>query len=79
MLCVVEKAHEGGEGGPSADMPTNEVWWWRRLHRHDFHHSHWNNGNYGGAFFHFWDWACGTDQDYLKWKRAQRGEAKKAE
>eukprot|EP01136_Pigoraptor_vietnamica_P018606 Opistho-1_new@65200 len=37
--------------------------------RHDFHHSH-NKGNYGGAPTVFWDWICGTDSEYKKWKAA---------
>ena len=39
---------------------------------HDFHHSH-NVGNYGGMFM-FWDWICGTDAAYNKFraKKAKR-------
>jgi len=35
---------------------------------HDWHHSH-NRGNYG--LFKFWDWICGTDQEYRKWLKGE--------
>jgi sterol desaturase/sphingolipid hydroxylase (fatty acid hydroxylase superfamily) len=40
--------------------------------QHDYHHSQ-NKGCYG-SFFGLWDWICGTDADYKRWKasKAQR-------
>lgn len=40
--------------------------------RHEFHHSH-NIGNYG-SFFVFWDWLCGTD---VAWKKFRNEQLKK--
>jgi len=34
--------------------------------QHDYHHSQ-NKGCFG-SFFGVWDWICGTDADYKKWK-----------
>lgn len=43
---------------------------------HDYHHLHFNKGNYGGAFFRFWDRLCGTDVHYREFKRKQALENK---
>jgi len=37
--------------------------------QHDYHHSQ-NKGCFG-SFFGLWDWICGTDADYKKWKAAK--------
>jgi len=37
--------------------------------RHDYHHSH-NVGNFG--VFPFWDWLCGTDVSYKKWRQEKK-------
>lgn len=58
---VLEPWHQGGECAAHCGMHF----------RHDFHHRYWNHGNYGGAFSHFWDWLCGTDVDYWKFKQGK--------
>jgi sterol desaturase/sphingolipid hydroxylase (fatty acid hydroxylase superfamily) len=39
--------------------------------RHDFHHET-GLGSYG-TFFLFWDTICGTDEDFLKWRKEKKG------
>lgn len=55
------------------DFPFSPFRLFRVAEHHDFHHSH-NIGCYG-SFFGFWDWLCGTDAAFKKWKA--REETKK--
>lgn len=41
--------------------------------RHEYHHSH-NIGCYG-SYTKFWDWLCGTDKAYYRWKQQQAAKA----
>ena len=38
--------------------------------QHDFHHSN-NKGSYG-SFLRFWDWACGTEDDFWSFRSKQQ-------
>jgi len=51
------------------DFPFSPFRLFRVAEHHDFHHSH-NIGCYG-SFFGFWDWVCGTDAAFKKFKAKQ--------
>ena len=65
-ICETLEAHSGYDFPYS---PFHFFSWQGGSARHDFHHSH-NVGCYG-SFTIFWDWICGTDKQFLEWKKGQ--------